>query len=231
MSTTTNDVEPKKPFWLRPPWIVLFDLIKLHQIKPWNIDLSFLLSTLLGEMEKKGSINFTASGIALLSSATLFRMKSELVLKLQEPPTLPQEKIPMEFLPPPLKLPYRFDYTSTTIDHLIKVLEEALTEETSIETQSKQISIIPAPPTIKELDQFMIDIENKIEEMYQRISQLLKETDIISLSKLTEGFNRLEGIRIFSLILFIACRDQIRLWQEKDLGEIFISFPEERKSI
>lgn len=231
MSTTTNDVEPKKPFWLRPPWIVLFDLIKLHQIKPWNIDLSFLLSTLLGEMEKKGSINFTASGIALLSSATLFRMKSELVLKLQEPPTLPQEKIPMEFLPPPLKLPYRFDYTSTTIDHLIKVLEESLVAETSIETQPKQIPITPALPILKELDQFMIDIENKIEEMYQRISQLLKETDIISLSKLTEGFNRLEGIRIFSLILFIACRDQIRLWQEKDLGEIFISFPEERKSI
>lgn len=231
MSTTTNDVEPKKPFWLRPPWIVLFDLIKLHQIKPWNIDLSFLLSTLLGEMEKKGSINFTASGIALLSSATLFRMKSELVLKLQEPPTLPQEKIPMEFLPPPLKLPYRFDYTSTTIDHLIKVLEESLVAETSIETQPKQIPITPALPILKELDQFMIDIENKIEEMYQRISQLLKETDIISLSKLTEGFNRLEGIRIFSLILFIACRDQIRLWQENDLGEIFISFPEERKSI
>ena len=231
MSTTTNDVEPKKPFWLRPPWIVLFDLIKLHQIKPWNIDLSFLLSTLLGEMEKKGSINFTASGIALLSSATLFRMKSELVLKLQEPPTLPQEKIPMEFLPPPLKLPYRFDYTSTTIDHLIKVLEESLVAETSIETQPKQIPITPALPILKELDQFMIDIENKIEEMYQRISQLLKETDIISLSKLTEGFNRLEGIRIFSLILFIACRDQIRLWQEEDLGEIFISFPEERKNI
>ena len=231
MSTTTNDVEPKKPFWLRSPWIVLFDLIKLHQIKPWNIDLSFLLSTLLGEMEKKGSINFTASGIALLSSATLFRMKSELVLKLQEPPTLPQEKIPMEFLPPPLKLPYRFDYTSTTIDHLIKVLEESLVAETSIEIQPKQIPITPALPILKELDQFMIDIDNKIEEMYQRISQLLKETDIISLSKLTEGFNRLEGIRIFSLILFIACRDQIRLWQEKDLGEIFISFPEERKSI
>ena len=231
MSRTPTDAESKKPFWLRPPWIVLFDLIKLHQIKPWNIDLSFLLSTLLGEMEKKGSINFTASGIALLSSATLFRMKSELVLKLQEPPTPPQEKTPMEFLPPPLKLPYRLDYTSTTIDHLFKVLEEALIEETSIETQPKLIPITPAPPTIKELDKFMIDIENKIEEMYHRISNLLHETNVIPLSKLTKGFNRLESIRIFSLILFIACRDQIRLWQEEDLGEIFISFPEERKNI
>ncbi|RLI51571.1 hypothetical protein DRO61_02130 [Candidatus Bathyarchaeota archaeon] len=225
MSKTNTNVISKKPFWLRPPWIVLFDLVKLHQIKPWNIDLSFLLSTLLGEMKKKGSINFTASGIALLSSATLFRMKSELVLKLQEPPSLPQEKIPMDFFPPPLRLPYRFDYTSTTIDHLIKVLEESLITETSIETQPKQIPITPALPILKELDQFMIDIENKIEEMYQRISKLLKETNIISLSKLTKGFNRLEGIRLFSLILFIACRDQIRLWQEEDLGEIFISFP------
>ena len=225
MSKTTIDIVSKKPFWLRPPWIVLFDLIKLHQINPWNIDLSFLLSTLLGVMEKKGSINFTASGIALLSSATLFRMKSELVLKLQEQPTPPQEKTPLDFIPPPLRLPYRFDYTSTTIDHLIKVLEESLIAETSIETQPKQIPIMPALPTLKELDQFMIDIENKIEEMYQRISQLLKETNIIPFSKLTKGFNRLEGIRVFSLILFIACRDQIRLWQEDDFGEIFISFP------
>ena len=225
MSKTNTDIISKKPFWLRPPWIVLFDLIKLHQIKPWNIDLSFLLSTLLREMKTRGPINFTASGIALLSSATLFKMKSELVLKLQEPPTLPQDKTQMDFLPPPLRLPYRFDYTSTTIDHLIKVLEESLITETSIETQPKQIPITPALPILKELDQFMIDIENKIEEMYQRISKLLKETNIISLSKLTKGFNRLEGIRLFSLILFIACRDQIRLWQEEDLGEIFISFP------
>lgn len=229
MSSTTTDHESTKPYWLRPPWLVLFDLIKLHQTKPWNVDLSFLLSTLLGEMEKKGPINFTASGIALLSSATLFRMKSELVLKLQEPPISPQEKTPTDFLPPPFKLPYRFDYTSTTIDHLIQVLEDALSEESSLETQPKQIPLTPAPPTLKELDKFMIDIENKIEEMYQRISNFLKEKSVIPLSKLTKGFNRLEGIRIFSLILFLACRDQIRLWQEEDLGEIYISFPDERK--
>jgi chromatin segregation and condensation protein Rec8/ScpA/Scc1 (kleisin family) len=231
MSNSTLDLQSTKPFWLRPPWTVLFDLMRLHQTKPWNIDLSFLLSTLLGEMEKKGSINFTASGIALLSSATIFRMKSELVLQLQEPPLATQEKTTTEFLPPPLKLPYRFDYTSTTLDHLLKVLEEALTDEISIKTQLKQIPLPAAPPTMKELDQFMIDIENKIEALYQKISQLLQETKIIPLSQLTKGVKRLESIRIFSLILFIACRDQIRLWQEEDLGEIFISFPEERTKI
>ncbi len=161
MSPNTISDESQKPFWLRPPWTVLFDLIKLHRTRPWNIDLSYLLTTLIGEMKRVGHINFTASGIALLSSATIFRMKSELVLELQEPSKSLQEK-PVELLPPPLQLPYRFDYTSTTIDHLIKVLEEALTDETFVGTPPKLIAITPAPPTIQKLDQFMIDIDKKI---------------------------------------------------------------------
>jgi chromatin segregation and condensation protein Rec8/ScpA/Scc1 (kleisin family) len=228
MSTNTT-YGSQKPFWLRPPWTVLFDLIKLHQTKPWNIDLTYLLTTLMGEMKKTGDINFTASGIALLSSATIFRMKSEQVLNLQEPPKLQKER-PQEVLPPPLQLPYRFDYTSTTIDHLVKVLGEVLHNETYIETQSKQIVIPPSPPTLRELDDFMIDIENKIEEMYQKITSLFKEEKIIPLSKLTQGLNRLESIRVFSLILFIACRAQIQLWQEEDFDEIYISLPHLRNN-
>lgn len=227
MSTNTTADGSQKPFWLRPPWTVLFDLIRLHRIRPWDIDLSYLLTTLVGEMKRRGYINFTASGIALLSSATILRMKSELVLELQEPPKSPAEK-PAEFLPPPLQLPYRFEYTSTTIDNLIKALEEALSDETFVGTEPKLISITPAPPAFQELDQFMINIENKIDEMYQRISQLVKEGEVIPLSKLTLGLKRLESIRAFLLVLFIACRGQIRLWQEEDFGEIYISLPQVR---
>jgi len=93
----------EKPFWLRPPWAVLFDLIRLQKVRPWDVNLNHLLTTLTGEMRKRGYVDFTASGIALFSSSVIYRMKSELILKLEEPPKPPVER-PIEFLPPPLQL-------------------------------------------------------------------------------------------------------------------------------
>ena len=121
----------EKPFWLKPPWMILFDLMKLHRVRPWDVNLSYLLTSLIGEIGKRGYIDFKASGVALLSSATIYRMKSELILELQEPPKPPEER-PVEFLPPPIQLPYRFEYTSTTVDNLIEALEEALKSETFV---------------------------------------------------------------------------------------------------
>jgi len=217
-SYATN--QPEKPFWLRPPWAVLFDLIRLQRVRPWDVDLSHLLTTLVGEMRRRGYIDFTASGIALLSSATIYRMKSELILELQEPPPPPSER-PVEFIPPPIQLPFRYEYTTTTVDSLIKALEEALRDEILVELQPRLIPITPAPPVVQEIDGFMVDIENKIEDMYQNISRL--GDGVIPFSKLTAGLKRLELIRVFLLVLFLACRGKIQLWQEEDFGEIYIS--------
>lgn len=209
----------EKPFWLRPPWAVLFDLIKLQRVRPWDVDLAYLLTTLIGEMKGRGYVDFTASGIALLSSATIYRMKSELILELQEPPAPPPEKM-VELIPPPIQPPFRYEYTMTTVDSLLKALDEALKAEDFVELQPKLIPVTPAPPAIQEIDEFMVDIENKLEDMFQLLSRL---DEVISLSKLTAGFKRLEAIRVFLLILFLACRDKIQLWQDEDLGEIYIS--------
>ena len=214
----------EKPFWLRPPWMILFDLVRLQRVRPWDINLSYLLSSLIGEMGKKGYIDFKASGVALLSSSTIYRMKSELVLELQEPPQVPVEK-PTDFLPPPIQLPYRFEYTSTTIDNLLNALEAALKTETSVEMRPKLVPITPAPPMVRELDEFLVDIEDRMEEMYQKIVHLLRDGKLVPLSKLTSGLRKLEVIRTFLLVLFLACREKIQLWQEEDFAEIYISLP------
>lgn len=220
MSTSSVISQQEKPFWLRPPWAVLFDLIRLQRVRPWDVNLSYLLTTLLGEMKRGGYIDFTAAGIALLSSATIYRMKVELVLELQKPPLPPVER-PVEFLPPPMQIPFRYEYTSTTVDNLINALEEALKNESFVELQPSLIPITPAPPLVQEIDEFMVDIEKKIENMYQNILKLGNE--IISLSELTAGLKRLEAIRVFILVLFLACRDKIQLWQDEVSGEIYLS--------
>jgi chromatin segregation and condensation protein Rec8/ScpA/Scc1 (kleisin family) len=209
----------EKPYWLRPPWVVLFDLIRLHQVRPWEVNLVYLLATLIGEMKKKGQIDFTASGIALLSSATIYRMKSELILELQKPPTPPPSKRP-EFIPPPIQIPFRYEYSMTNVDSLIEALDDTL-KNGSMELQPRLIPIITAPPIIKEIDDFLVDIEKKIEDLDYKISQLGDRN--IPLSALTTGLERLASIRTFLLVLFLACREHIELRQDEDFGEIYIS--------
>ena len=75
------------------------------------------------------------------------------------------------------------------------------------------------------LDEFLIDIEDKIEEAYQKIIKFTKKEKLIPLSRLTYGLKKLEVIRTFLLVLFIACRGKIQLWQEEEFAEIYISLP------
>src|SRR5207247_8168194 len=80
---------PQDSYWLKQPYSVLFDLLHLHRVKPWDVHLAELLTGLMGEMRGRGYIDFSVSGTALLTSAVLLRMKSELFLKLEEPPKPP----------------------------------------------------------------------------------------------------------------------------------------------
>ena len=107
----------KKPFFLKPPWNILFEVNKLEKLTPWSVNIAYLLRSFLSEMENSGEIDFRASGVALDSSALIYLMKSKLLLTLQEPPEPP--KTPVGFLPPPLFLPLRQEITSTTIVALI----------------------------------------------------------------------------------------------------------------
>jgi len=215
-----------KPFWLKSPWIILFDLIKLHRIRPWNVNISYLLVTFVREMREKGFIDFTASGVALLSSATIYRLKSEMVLALQEPPQpLPERHF--EAIPPPIQLPYRHEYTAVNVDDLIRALEGVLKKEL-FEIKPQLSRFTPDPPLLRKLDHFMVNVEDHIRQMCQFILKLIEGGKIISFSKIILGQNKIEAIRSFILILFIASRGEISLWQDEEFGEIYISSNEKR---
>jgi hypothetical protein len=117
----------RKPFYLKPPWNILFEISKLEKLTPWNVNIAYLLTSFLSEMESTGKVDFRASGVALDSSALIYLMKSKLLLTLQEPPMPP--KTPQDFVPPPLFLPLRYELTSTTIRNLLEVLDDVLKGE------------------------------------------------------------------------------------------------------
>lgn len=213
----------KKPFYLRPPWNILFEFHKLEKLSPWNINVAYLLTTFLEEMERTGQIDFRASGIALDSSALIYLMKSKLLLKLEEPPLTP--KPVQDFLPPPLFLPLRYELTSTTIRHLLEVLDDVLKSEMLLKPVKEPLELVIPPPSeiLPQTDYYLMEIELQMENLYRLLCEKVKGTGIIQFSTLIKGMTRLEMIRTFILLLFLAQNEKVSLWQDEETEEIYIT--------
>jgi chromatin segregation and condensation protein Rec8/ScpA/Scc1 (kleisin family) len=213
----------KKPFYLHAPWNILFDFHKLEKLIPWNVNVAYLLTSFLEEMEKSGNVDFRASGVVLDSSALIYLMKSKLLLKLEEPP--PPPKPSQDFLPPPLFLPLRHELTSTTIKHLLEVLDDVLKGEKLVRFE-KAVGepILPAPSEIlPQLDMYLMEIELQMEKLYTSLAERVKGTGIVEFSTLIKDLGKLEAIRTFILLLFLAQEMKINLWQNEETEEIYVA--------
>jgi len=211
----------KKPFYFQPPWNILFELNRLRNLHPWEVDIAFLLTTFLKEMDKRGAVDFRASGVALDSSSAIYLMKSKLLLELEKPPAPP--KAASDFLPPPLFLPVRYELTSTTVQELLKVLDEVLKGEHLLALRPRTEPILPAPPEIlPPLDLYLVEIEKQMERLFQKMEKLAEQGKFVLFSKVIVGLERLEAIKIFIVMLFLAQKGEITLWQNEELTEIYI---------
>jgi segregation and condensation protein A len=213
----------EKPFWLRAPYVILFDLLRLHRIKPWDVNITYLLNAFLAEMKKQGFIDFSASGTALLSSAMIHRMKSELVLKMEEPPKPPIAR-PNEEVPPPLPFPIRFEYTSTSIEQVLTMLEEVLKRESIALAERK--GLLSPPEILEQMDEFLANIERNIEIFYVSLMREAAENPTMSFLRLTNGHTLLEAVRVFIMLLFLVMQNRVSLSQKEDQGDIIITLPQ-----
>jgi len=213
----------RRPFYLRPPWNILFEINRLEKLTPWNVNIAYLLRSFLSEMEKMGKVDFRASGVALDSSALIYLMKSKLLLTLQEPPAQP--KPPGDYVPPPLFLPLRHELTSTTIGHLLEVLDEVLKGE----KLARIDRVVPQPilPSMTDLlpqfDAYLAEIELQMDKLYELLCEKVKGTGIVEFSALTKGSTRMEAIRTFLLLLFLAQDGKVSLWQNEETEELYIA--------
>ena len=211
-----------KPFFLRPPWNILFEINRLEKLTPWNVNIAYLLRSFLTEMENSGEIDFRASGVALDSSALIYLMKSKLLLTLQDPP--PPPKTTGDITLPPLFLPLRQELTSTTIQNLLEVLNEVLKGEKN--QRLDRIAVKPILPTISDiLPQFeglLTELEAEMDKLYGVLNEKVKGTGIIEFATLIKGKNRMEAVHTFILLLFLAQIDRVKLWQNEETEELYI---------
>jgi segregation and condensation protein A len=213
----------RKPFYLRPPWNILFELNKLDKLKPWNVNIAYLLRSFLSEMERTGKVDFRASGVALDSSALIYLMKSKLLLTLQEPPAPP--KPPPDFVPPPLFLPLRHELTSTTIQNLLAVLDEVLKGEKL--NRLDRVVAQPVLPSVTDLlpqfDAFLAELEARMQTLYELLCERVKGAGIIEFSTIIKGVDHIEAVRTFILLLFLAQDGKVSLWQNEETEELYIA--------
>jgi chromatin segregation and condensation protein Rec8/ScpA/Scc1 (kleisin family) len=174
-------------------------------------------------MERTGRVDFRASGVALDSSALIYLMKAKLLLTLQEPPALP--KGPADFVPPPLFLPLRRELTSTTIRHLLEVLDDVLKGEKLIHIHDVAVQpVLPAVSDIlPQLDIFLMEIELQMEKFFALLCEKVKGAGIIEFSTLTKGIARIEAVRMFILLLFLAQSGKVGLWQNEETEEVYVA--------
>jgi segregation and condensation protein A len=214
----------RKPFYLRPPWNILFEISKLEKLTPWNVNIAYLLRSFLTEMERTDKVDFRASGVALDSSALIYLMKSKLLLTLQEPPVLP--KGPQDFVPPPLFLPLRHELTSTTIQHLLEVLDDVLKGEKLLHL-NHVVAQHPVLPSVSDLmpkfDQFVAELAVQVDKLYAILCEKVKGAGIIDFTTLSKGATRIEALRMFIYLLFLAQDGLVSLWQNEETEELYIA--------
>jgi segregation and condensation protein A len=158
--------------------------------------------------------------MALDSSSTIYLKKTKLLLKLEEPP--PPPKTLPEFIPPAMFLPLRYELSSTTIDNLMNVLDEVLKGE-SIRPPKMPEPILPTPEVLPPLDVYLMQIEDHMETLYEQLCQLMGTGELLSFSKLTAGLTIIEAVKTFIILLFLAQRGKVGLWQEEDIEELYIT--------
>jgi segregation and condensation protein A len=214
-------VPKKKPYYLQDPWEILFKVKKLGKTSPWSIDLVHILTTLLEEMHKVG-IDFRIAGTAINSSVIIYQKKAELLLRLEEP-RKPQIVRPDIYVPPALNLPFRFEFTNTSVTDLITALESALTEDRR--SSLPRVPVLPVQiPDFLDVEQYLLEVGERSEGLYE--SLLERDGGPFSIRELIENLSPIEKVRIFMMLLFLAQSLKVDLFQDEQETDIRIKVRE-----
>jgi len=212
----------EKPYYLRQPWDILFRENKLDKISPWSVNLVQLLTSLLEEMERVG-IDFRIAGTAIDSSVQIYLKKAEMLVEMGELPNLQLEDKGDIYLPPALPFPFRYEFTTTSVQDLIVALERALQDENHV-GNIPRLPILPLPvPNFLDFEQYLLEIESRGDELLEKLKiKIQLENGELKLTKLFEKMSEMEMIRTFMMLLFLAQKMVIDLEQDDEETDVVI---------
>jgi chromatin segregation and condensation protein Rec8/ScpA/Scc1 (kleisin family) len=108
---------------------------------------------------------------------------------------------------------------------LLDVLDEVLKGEKlpNIDRVVAQPVLPQASDLMPQFDKFMAELETQMDKLYAHLLELVKGAGIIQFSNLIKGVPRIEAVRTFILLLFLAQDGLVRLWQDEETEEIYIA--------
>ena len=172
------------------------------------------------EMRGRGYIDFSVSGTALLTSAVLLRMKSELLLKMEEPPKPPAER-PTDFVPPPLAFPIRYQSTTTSLEEVLKGILEVLKAEKLVPVGTSQL-VTRTPAVFEQVDDWLVKIEEEIKAFYGQLLRAGGPGSTLSFLDLLGDGDSVQAVRMFIMLLFLAFEGKVGLNQQAEFTDIEI---------
>jgi len=105
------------------------------------------------------------------------------------------------------------------------VLDEVLKGEQMLHLD--KVVAQPVLPAVSDIlpqfEMFLAEIEMQMDKLYEVLCDKVKGAGIIEFSSLTKGIAKIEAIRTFILLLFLAQDGKVGLWQDEETEELYIA--------
>jgi chromatin segregation and condensation protein Rec8/ScpA/Scc1 (kleisin family) len=76
---------------------------------------------------------------------------------------------------------------------------------------------------LPQFEMFLAEIELQMNKLYDVLCEKVKGAGIIEFSSLTKGIPKIDAIRTFILLLFMAQTGKVDLWQDEETEELYIA--------
>ncbi|OYT65180.1 hypothetical protein B6U74_04095 [Candidatus Bathyarchaeota archaeon ex4484_205] len=185
---------------------LIFDYIRGKRKYVWEIDLTPIIHAILREIRSRGEVDFTLGGIALLTSAEIYKRKVEELFQFR---THGIERKMLEVLPRiqvrPMELPVWVPHPMLDISEIVEEVVKEI-ERRDYGRKEEEIEIPAVEPS--ESLQEILEYANMLEDKLRRIFSEVAEIDFLTL---TRGLSRIEAVRLFVALLQLASEDKIEL--------------------
>ena len=199
------------------PVNILFNPSAISKKDVWEIDLIEILNILIKILEQTGKKDLRVSGMAALSSSLIYRMKVESIFALQKAamekkPLTNRQDIDIDIL----DIPYRHESTyPVSLDELLGLLENLIGSLANpITRRGGQLNFQPTePPDFKE---YFVSLEQLIGKYEDLITRKIKPTGTGMLHEIVADLEKIDAIRCFFAVLFLARDQKIELEEIND---------------
>ena len=209
---------------------LLFNPSLIDKQDIWQIDVVKLLENLIKLLATTGNRDLRVCGVAILTSALIHRLKVESIFRLDKianqrnENNKAKEKKDDEKVPIPeistLTLPFRKETSyPVSIDDLLLILENMITELTNPDVRKKTIDLEPIV-TI-DFQDYLNKFEKVIEEYELKLFEKISVVKEMIFNDFVFDMNELDIARYFIAMLYLAMRDKIEISyiNIKDIGD------------